>query len=195
MAEKERRRFVRIKDYMRLKFEVVPPEKMQYEEMVIERLQASVIEAGLKLRSGKGIMPEGFSNQNMQAIAEMLKVINEKLDYLVQHTLAKDTLADFDEPVLVDFSAAGMAFPCDEKFEDDQILKVALVLNETPPRRIDLLARVVRIYKRIEDGGGFENQVAVDFYNLDEGVRETLVQYVFAIQRQALRRAKMSDQI
>ncbi|MEN2985654.1 MAG: PilZ domain-containing protein [Thermodesulfovibrionaceae bacterium] len=118
-------------------------------------------------------------------LAQWLKVLNLKLDYLI-NLITKNQEGFSTLPVYeVNISGGGMSFNYDRDFNRGDILELKTVLESPEPVALCLYGEVVncekldKIYK-----------VAVKFINIDEDIRDHIIKFVFHRQRQILREQK-----
>ncbi|MBI5587748.1 MAG: PilZ domain-containing protein [Deltaproteobacteria bacterium] len=115
---------------------------------------------------------------------EILFDINQKLNLLITH-LASQTGFSMPEAREVNLSGGGLRFNCSEEFRagDKLILKTFLPIYA---HVIKIKCEVIRAIPRNE--GGYE--VAVKYVDMDETMRDKIIKYIFAKQRQMLRSEK-----
>jgi c-di-GMP-binding flagellar brake protein YcgR len=187
--EKERRQYFRINDYMQLGYEIVPVEKVAVKKREIRQKQ--LVKSGFQ-STGDGqttFSMSDFKDPGMLYIAEMLQNLSRKLDAIFDVTMSKESDCQVGELVMVDLSASGLRFACNDRIHPGTILHVRFVLNTSPPKRIDVLSKAMRL--EINDDAetleAFLYKVAVKFFDVNEATTELLVQYVFRLQREQLR--------
>jgi c-di-GMP-binding flagellar brake protein YcgR len=193
--EKNRRRYYRVRDILRVKYEVVPPERVESVKRLIAQNQRAEKDGQGGFVDQTAFNRSDFVDPGMLYIVEMLDRIDRKIDAISSRLSIKDEKSEFGMPVHVDLSASGMCFAGNEVLPDETRLHLAFILNKRPHQKIEMLARVVRIKlnERPESWGEEPYRIAVDFLDVDEATTDTLVEYVFQIQRGSLRNAVLTD--
>lgn len=183
MAERQedRRRYIRVKDRVLLDVKPLPKEEVQ-----------SLIKG---YESGEDVPWRDFSPSHMvkditlplsrikerdEALATILEVIDAKLNYILK-ALAKENLDYPNKKVLVDLSAAGIAFNSDAPMEVGQ--HVQLDFGLLPENHfIRAFGKVVRCEMA---GNGYD--VGIEFVWMLEDDKDRLIEHVFQRQVQQLR--------
>ncbi|RME68459.1 MAG: PilZ domain-containing protein, partial [Nitrospirae bacterium] len=162
----ERRAFFRIDDAVQLKARKVPQ---------------------IKGFSRKLSIPGTGSSHEEETAVDLLKAINEKLEFLIQHLILKEEGFFEGEVKSVNLSAGGIRFSLEEPVEVGDILELKITLPAKQPIGLVLYGRVVRVDVVEYEGKRFY-ETAVKFEGLTEDVRETIIQYTLQRQRECLRR-------
>ncbi|HEX3011071.1 MAG TPA: flagellar brake domain-containing protein [Syntrophomonadaceae bacterium] len=93
--------------------------------------------------------------------------------------------ADFQKGETVDISGGGALFLTEEPVEEGQILEVELCLPNRKP--FFCRAKVIRILEKARKRGD-KNKVAVEYYEILEGKRDKIVNFIFEKQREWIRK-------
>ncbi|WP_353684491.1 PilZ domain-containing protein [Thermodesulfovibrio sp. 3907-1M] len=136
--------------------------------------------------SGEVSFPHTPSDEpSDKAVAQWIKLINAKLDYLIN--LWSFRQEGFCELPLteVNISGGGMSFISDASYNKGDILELKMVLEAPSPVALFLYGEVVKS-ELINNG----YRVAVKFVNIDEDIRDHIVRFVFHRQRQILRQKR-----
>ncbi|WP_297214086.1 MULTISPECIES: PilZ domain-containing protein [Thermodesulfovibrio] len=122
-----------------------------------------------------------------RALAEWLKIINSKLDYLINlwsfHQEGFSCLPIYE----VNISGGGMSFNSDVCYEEGKVLELKTVLESPSSIALYLYGEVVKCEK-LKDKDKF--RVALKFINIDEDIRDHIIRFVFHRQRQILRQKR-----
>ncbi|MBF0538937.1 MAG: PilZ domain-containing protein [Nitrospirae bacterium] len=118
---------------------------------------------------------------------KMLVDINAKLSIMLDLlTFGKEGLMSAEE-VHVNLSASGMSLNVKEKYRLRDCVEVKILLPTSPPVGIIVYGIVVRV-KELMDMPGSE--IAITFIDMEEDVRDELIQYALKRQREILRRQR-----
>lgn len=120
-----------------------------------------------------------------KVLAQWLKVINAKLDYLINLWSLKEEGFSCLPTAEVNISGGGMSFISDIPYNKGDILELKMVLETPSPVALFLYGEVVKC-ETLNSG----YRVAVQFVNIDEDIRDYVVRFVFYRQRQLLRQKK-----
>lgn len=120
-----------------------------------------------------------------RALAEWLKIINQKIDFLI--SLITMEQQGFSSLPLnkVDISGGGMSFISDYPYEQGDMLELKMVIENPAPLALYVYGEVIHC-ESIDSGF----RVRVKFVNIDEDVRDQIVKFVFHRQRQILRQKR-----
>lgn len=187
MGTSEKRKFVRITDFLPVKYKRVDSKDIELAQFTATKSRTVSVNGSMPAISSDAFDPGMFPDPGMLYIAEMINVINNKLDTLYQQvTDIQRTQEEFGSSFIINLSAIGMQFPLKERLEEDSYILLSFVLNETPPKRVDTVAKVIRI-ETIDLESDLPYRAAVEFEGLDENTTEHIVKYVFAVMRRGLR--------
>ncbi len=116
------------------------------------------------------------------ALAEWLKVLNQKLDFLI-NIITMEQKGFSNLPFhKVDISGGGMSFISECPYELGDFLELKMVLETPSPLALFLYGEVI-YSEAIADG----YKIGVKFINIEEEVRDQIVKFVFYRERQILR--------
>lgn len=120
-------------------------------------------------------------------LIHFLMHMDDKLDRILK-VLSKDEKAD--EGLFVgrslDISGTGMRILSDMAIKPGQILSIGFRIFRYPVMSLEVYGKVVRVTP-VE---GQRHEVAVEFLGLDQQCRESIIAYVFQMQREAIRTRK-----
>jgi c-di-GMP-binding flagellar brake protein YcgR len=116
----------------------------------------------------------------------MVTEINGKLDFILNHfMLDKEGLLS-TEKKMVNISASGLKFTVNYHVKVSDIMEVKLLLPTYPPVVVFAYGKVIRA-KKLDDS---KYEVAIEYINLADDVRNEIIQYTLSHQREELRRSR-----
>jgi len=119
---------------------------------------------------------------------EMMGEIKTKLDFIINHfILDKEGLLSSDK-ALVNISASGIRFVTGHAVEVNDIMEVKFLLPSFPPVAVFGYGEVKRV-DALDDG---KYEVAIEYLNMDESVRNEIIQYTLSHQRETMKRMRQS---
>jgi hypothetical protein len=157
---------------------------------VISRKVGSEAQSGAsKIFSGYGIeiQDEAFSDETVNPrLWKMLVAINSKLQMILERLqLESEGLINVkNKPV--NLSASGIRFTMDEKVEVGDLLEIKMLLPKYPPTGILTYGNVVKVTDK-EDG---THEVSLHFQNMDDEVRDEIIQYALKRQREIIKKER-----
>lgn len=113
----------------------------------------------------------------------MLLSINTKLDLILERLQIESEGLATAVNCRVNLSATGIRFIIGEKVEQGEDLEIGMLLPTTPPTGILAYGNVVRVADT--DDGKYE--VALHFVDMDDEVREEIIQFALKRQREIIR--------
>jgi len=123
-----------------------------------------------------------------EALTSWLKLINAKLDYLINlFTREKEGFNELPYKK-VNISEKGMRFPSEEPYYIGDILEIKTVLDIYQPVGLYLYGKVVRYEKKGPD----KFEVAVEFVNLSPDIRDKISFFILNKERELIRKKRLS---
>lgn len=127
-------------------------------------------------------------NQKDTGLYSMIAEIKTKLDFIINHLmLDKEGLVQ-TEKKFVNISASGIRFTIDHQVLAGEIMEIKLLLPTYPPVAVFAYGEV----KRVKDLGENKHEVSLEYLNMDESVRNEIIQYTLSHQRETIRKIKES---
>jgi len=126
-----------------------------------------------------------FDEPADKALAQWIKIINAKLDYLINLWSFKEEGFSSLPITEVNISGGGMSFIYDLPYNKGDILELKTVLEAPSPVALFLYGEVVKC-----EPVNNAYRVAVKFVNIEEDIRDYIVRFVFHRQRQLLRQKR-----
>ncbi|MBI5575350.1 MAG: PilZ domain-containing protein [Deltaproteobacteria bacterium] len=117
--------------------------------------------------------------QALANIQSMLAMILERLDMRTEGFLEA-------EKKRVNISATGIRFQTKDRFEIGDELEIKMLLPSRPPVGLLLYGSIVRL----EDAGNGEKDIAMQFGDMSDELRDEIIQYALVRQRDIIRKAR-----
>ncbi len=191
-----RRRHTRIDDQLVFDYSILSPEAYVEERELFYKSPSGTEKVKMKypFLSSKWLRfhdeDEEEETRFEKSLMELFVAIDEKLDRILSHLGSKavDRASQLmsKEPVPVNISGSGMLFPERRKIDEGEFLKMEILIPVFPYFVIPVLAKVCRVEEA--SGGGY--RIAVDFKDIHEDDRDTLIHYILSRQRRMLRQGR-----
>ena len=187
----ERRRFFRIDDEVCLEYELISEQEYSNAPQELEQVQDSPFglsadfaslnyEYNPILNSIRSAHPE---------VAQYFDFLNRKLDALSQRMLEEEVPCENSTRQLVNISASGIAFRSSESLDENQPLRIRLVLL---PEKIGIMVfgRVRHNHREEEN----KELISIDFEHIRYDDRELMIKHNLNKQMQELRQRSEDQQ-
>ncbi len=179
--KEERRRYLRVSCNIPARYVIIPPSKVSH---TIEKLKKDYETKYNKWRYLDEIMNKGLSNEFL--IIPLLVNIDQKLDTILkmlEHGEAKE-FEDIEPPLQL--SGAGLLFRTRKKISPGDFLYIELEIPLTFPFKAEIMGKVQRINPVSSDS----TEVAVEFLELPEFIKEKIIRYTLQRERELIRKRK-----
>lgn len=130
-------------------------------------------------------LPQCAPGSESEGLLEALRIINEKLDYLLLRLCSGKPRRHRYHGFTVDVSGGGLCLVVDAPLALDQHLDLSFTLPTRPEIRLDLLGQVRLVETASGEEEGFV--MGIELVSLSEIDRDRLVRYIFQKQRECLR--------
>ena len=188
-SSKEKRNYFRVDDVISVVVNPVSSYKNkddQFQESVTSSKAFSLM--GTPESSGTHTEETDLIRTEQGELYEMMTEIKTKLDFIINHfILDKEGLLSSDK-ALVNISASGIRFVTNQSAEVNDIMEVKFLLPSFPPVAVFGYGKVMRV----DDLGDDKYEVAIEYLNMDESVRNEIIQYTLSHQRESMQRRKQS---
>jgi c-di-GMP-binding flagellar brake protein YcgR len=114
--------------------------------------------------------------------------IKAKLDYIINHFIMEKEGLGNPEKKYVNISASGIRFTVNHPVKVKDVMEVKLLLPTYPPVAVFAYGEV----KRVRDIGNGKHEVAIEYVNMSESVRNEIIQYTLSHQRETIKKFKES---
>ncbi len=185
--EEEKRSYFRVSDLISI---VVTPLNLSKEETVEFLKTAKSSKAfsmmdtsGASVMDGDHVSVDYYEDKKLYNMVEEIK---EKLDYVINYLMLDKEGLNTAKKKMVNISASGIRFTLTGPVELEDIMEVKFLLPIYPPVAIFAYGIVKRI-KPLDDN---KYDVAIEYINMGESVRDEIVQYTLSQQRDMIRKQK-----
>jgi len=117
---------------------------------------------------------------------DMMKEIKTKLDFLINHFMLEKEGLLSTEKKPVNISASGIRFTVAYPAREKDIIEIKLLLPTYPPVAVFAYGEVKRV-KALDDQ---TYEVALEYLNMNESVRNEIIQYTLNHQRETINRMR-----
>lgn len=131
------------------------------------------------------IPPSSLPELDNHALGEWLKVISSKLDEVIKLLTLNQTGFTTLPFRAINISASGLCFKTKDPIPRGTIVEAQLILTGTVPVPLYLIGEVV-----VSDKEDMGYRTAMRFINIDEPIRNEIIRFVFAREREILREKK-----
>lgn len=114
---------------------------------------------------------------------KMLVTINARLGLILTRLNLESEGMVNAQNIPVNISATGLRFTVNLPYEVGDIMEIKMLLPAEPPVGIMTFANVTRV-ERLRDGGYY---TSLNYLNMDEAVRDIIIQYTLKRQREIIR--------
>ena len=128
-------------------------------------------------------LPDSTENKKLYS---MITEIKTKLDFIINHLMLEKEGISPAEKKFVNISASGIRFVMDRPANLGDIMEIKLLLPTYPPVAVFAYGEVKRV--RELDDKKFE--VALEYLNMGDSVRDEIIQYTLSNQRETIRKTK-----
>jgi len=186
----EKRSYFRIDDIISVVANPVHIDKGKEDEFrktVVSSKAFSLMETpGTSELNSEGNVPE---NKTETGLYSMMTEIKTKLDFIINHMMLDKEGLIHAEKKFVNISASGIRFTIDHPVRVNEIMEIKLLIPTYPPVAVFAYGEV----KRIKDLGENRYEVSLAYLNMDESIRNEIIQYTLSHQRETIRNIKNRD--
>jgi len=185
--DEERRRHFRIDDVISVVANPIHVDKEKSEEfakaIATSRAFSLMESQNMDTVNDESVSPKDPDNKKLYGMMTELKA---KLDFIInQFMLEKEGLNE-PEKKFVNISASGIRFTVDHAVKEGEIMDIKLLLPTYPPVAVFAYGEVKRAVP-MEDG---KYDIALEYLNMSDSVKNEIIQYAFTQQRESIRRIK-----
>lgn len=135
--------------------------------------------------------PESADNlssddQGMQKLLNTITELKTKVDFIINHLIMEREGLLNAEKKLVNISASGIRFTVDQQVKVGDIMEVKLLLPTYPPVAVFAYGKI----KRAAPVGGNKFDIALEYVNMGDTVRNEIIQYALSHQRETIRKIR-----
>lgn len=187
LNDNEKRSYFRIDDVISV---VANPVNIDIEN--VEEFKKCIVSSKAFAMADSEIETEGLITDNngdlseTQKLYQMVCEVRSKVDFIINHLMMEKEGLLSTEKKLVNISASGIKFTILKDVKENDIMEIKLLLPTFPPVAVFAYGRVTRVKKR-KDG---KTDVALEYLNMSESVRNEIVRYTLTHQREVIRKIK-----
>jgi len=185
----EKRRYFRVDDIIIV---VAHPLNLDVEnaEEVIKNVSSSKVVPLTETDTGEELESlDQAEHMNDKILHRMMTEIRLKLNFIINHLVMEKEGLMSSEKRLVNISASGIRFTIEREAKVGEIMEIKMVLPTYPPVAIFAYGKVVRA-RKLENN---KYEVALEYLNMTESVRNEIIQYTLSHQREMIRKLKEAD--
>ncbi|MGA1876092.1 MAG: PilZ domain-containing protein [bacterium] len=197
MPQQERRKYYRIRDTLAFEYELLSLEEYEKEKKLLKSQPS-----GLRTLKNKyaDFLPQGLDLESLgggdsEIIRGLLKLvinIHEKVDLILSYLEKRGNLSIYQKtPQKISLSAEGIGFSAGKPAPVGSLMRLKILLPQSPQILIAALARVVRIKPKGREGKntneGDTYDVGITFTDIHTDDQEAMIKYIFMRQRDMLR--------
>ena len=185
----ERRKYFRIDDVISVVANPINVDKDKSDEFakaVTSRAYSFMERQNMNTVDDESFLPKDPDNKKLY---EMMNEMKAKLDFIInQFMLEKEGLNE-PEKKFVNISASGIRFTVDYEVKEGAIMDIKLLLPTYPPVAVFAYGKVNRSVAL--DEGKYD--IALEYLNMSESVKNEIIHYAFAQQRESISRIKHTE--
>ena len=168
------REYSRVDAFLPLHVRIVPPEERK---SIRSRMS----------REAVGGCSQPLPDLDDSALAECLKIINNKLDAILSALNLREKEQQCFHSRKANISGSGISFDSEELYAHGDLVEIKLMLPNLSEAIVYVMyGEIVRVE---EDPGG-SRTTSIKFTEIDEDIRERIVKFVFEKQRELLRKQR-----
>lgn len=133
-------------------------------------------------------LEEAIKGSQEEKIFSALKLLNNKLDYLIEQVLSKSSGRSSNNGNIMEISASGLKFNSEEGFKEGTFLLMELMLPGVAQYNMELITEILRVIKKKDK---YEN--AARIVCMKDGDRDSIIKLVFQKQRMDIRNTKTQE--
>jgi len=182
VTNEQKRNYFRIEDVLRLV--ATPLTKGDYHEpsrilSVTEVLNKPILAEAANI-------PDNFGNK---WLTDALTEINDKLDFMINYFMLQEEGLLSAKKKKVNISASGIQFTVDYSVQVGDTIEIKLLFPSYPPVAVLIHGEITRV----TPSGDGVNKIGLKYIDMDETVRERIIQYALDHQRGQSKRLKDLD--
>ncbi len=186
----ERRRYFRVDDVISVVANPIHVDKEKSDEFAktIATSRAFSLVEGQNLDAADNDNSVPLDSDNKK-LYEMMTELKAKLDFIINQFMLEKEGLNNPEKKFVNISASGIRFTVDHPVNEGDIMDIKLLLPTYPPVAVFAYGEVLRAVPL--DNGKYD--VALEYLNMSESVKNEIIQYAFAHQRDTIRKTKSAE--
>ncbi|MFZ0450485.1 MAG: hypothetical protein WAL98_14705 [Desulfatiglandaceae bacterium] len=134
-------------------------------------------------------LPSGSEDETLY---RCLKMMDNKVNFIIEQMASPSDQPDKIMNAVIELSGSGIKFVSKDPFSKGVFLKMDLIMPDTIEFMVEFIASVVRVESKLPpaEKGVQEYCVAAQFAQIDERVRDAIIETIFKKQRKMIRLEK-----
>jgi hypothetical protein len=134
-------------------------------------------------------LEETVKGSKDEQLFQSLQLLNNKLDYIIEHVLSKPSCESTGHDNIMEISATGIKFASEEEFREGALLKMELVMPSIVQYHMELITEILRVIKKKD-----KNVYATRIVCIRDDAHDSIVKMVFQKQRVDIRNRKYPEE-
>jgi hypothetical protein len=186
----EQRSYFRVDDILSVVVNPVHIDKEKMEEFRESIVSSKAFSLVNVAESSEHIVEEISPDvQENNKLYSMVAEIKTKLDFIINHFILEKEGFDQSDKKFVNISASGIRFTVNYPVSINDIMEIKLLLPAYPPVVVFAYGEVKRVDALDEN----TYEVALEYINMGDSVRNEIIQYTLTHQRETIRKLKESE--
>jgi hypothetical protein len=135
------------------------------------------------------ILEETVKGSKDEQLFQALKLLNNKLDYIIEQILSRSTCESTGHDNIMEISASGLKFASEEEFKEGALLKMELIIPGIIQYHMELITEILRVTKNKD-----KNIYATRIVCIRDDAHDSIVKMVFQKQRVDIRNRKSPEE-
>ena len=186
-GKEERRNYFRVNDVISVVVDSVCLDNEKSEEF-LKHVSSSKAFSLADVSSSPDNYPEEGPPESPEykKLYSMITEMKTRLDFIINHLMLEKEGLLPAEKKLVNISASGIRFIIDHPANVKDIMEIKLLLPTYPPVAVFAYGEVIRV-KELDDN---KFEVALEYLNMGDSVRDEIIQYTLSNQRERIRKTR-----
>ncbi|MBN1904134.1 MAG: PilZ domain-containing protein [Deltaproteobacteria bacterium] len=130
--------------------------------------------------------PKGSKDEQL---FQALKLLNHKLDYIIEQILSRPTCESAGQDNIIEISASGLKFVSEEDFKEGALLKMELIMPAVVQYNIELITEILRATKK-RDKFIYGTRIVC----INDDAHDSIIKMIFQKQRVDIRNRKCPEE-
>ena len=185
MSENNKRDHFRVKMTVPVKWKILTDDEIK----VLKNGKGSTLfkQSGMPSQIDS-FLEEAVKGSQEEQIFSALKLLNNKLDYLIEQVLSKASGKSNNSGNIVEISASGLKFNSEEGLKQGMFLLMELTLPGVTQYNMEIITEILRVTKKKDR---YENAARIVCMKDDD--RDSIIKLVFQKQRIDIRNTKTRE--
>jgi hypothetical protein len=190
IGKDEQRSYFRVDDILSVVVNPVHIDKEKMEEFRESIVSSKAFSLMNVAESSEHLVEEISPDvQENNKLYSMVAEIKTKLDFIINHFILEKEGFDQSDKKFVNISASGIRFTVNYPVSINDIMEIKLLLPTYPPVVVFAYGEAKRVHALDEN----TYEVALEYINMGDSVRNEIIQYTLTHQRETIRKLKESE--